>query len=130
MYNFPENNYDTVLIEEFELDASVGVFDWEKKILQKLVFDVSLFCDFSKASASDDISDAVNYVEVCQVIERITLQKHYQLLEALVEDITQEILQTFALEAVLLSIRKPGAVPKAKQVGVKAFRSRQQSKTD
>ena len=29
-------NQDTVFVEGYELDASIGVFEWEKKILQKM----------------------------------------------------------------------------------------------
>jgi len=116
------SNFDAVLVESFELDASIGVFDWEKKILQKLVFDLTLYCDFSAASQSDEIEDAIDYVAVCSMIEETTLAQHYQLLEALADKLANKILINFPIKSLLLSIRKPGAVPKAKQVGVQVYR--------
>ncbi len=118
---------DTVLIDALELDASIGVFDWEKKIKQRLVFNLELSCDFSKASISDDISDAVNYAQVCDEIEMLVAQKHYQLLEFLAECICSHLFKSFAVSAIKLSIFKPEAVAKTKSVGVRVFREREDS---
>ena len=115
-------NIDTVLIESYEVEASIGVFDWEKEILQKLVFDLTLYCNFSAASLTDEIEDAIDYVAVCKVIEEVTLEQHHQLLESLADKLARTILSRFRLESIALSIRKPGAVPMAKQVGVKVYR--------
>jgi len=122
-------HFDAVLIEAYEVEASIGVFDWEKKIRQKLVFDLTLYCDFSKASQSDDIDDAIDYVAACSLIEEITLQQHHQLLETLANKIAEEVLGRFLVKSLILSIRKPGAVPNAKQVGVKVFRTSSLSAT-
>jgi len=122
MNNQKAIEYDAVLVEGFEVEASIGVFDWEKEILQKLIFDLTLYCDFSAASESDAIEDAINYVAVCNIIEEVTLEQHHQLLEALAEKLAKKLLSCFSIDSILLSIRKPGAVPKAKQVGVRVFR--------
>lgn len=117
---------DEVFIDSFEVDASIGVFDWEKEIKQRLVFDLTLQCDFSAASESDEIDDAIDYVAVCEQIERITLAKHYQLLEALADTIVTSLFKSFELHAITLKISKPGAVAKARSVGVKISRTRDQ----
>ena len=121
---------DQVLVEQFELDASIGVFEWEKQIKQKLVFDVLLDGDFTAAAASDDIVDAINYVSVCDEITKISLAKHYQLLESLANDIASSLLAKFAIEGLVLTIRKPGAVAKAKSVGVRVSCRRAQVDND
>ena len=115
-------NSDTVLIESYEVEASIGVFDWEKEVKQRLVFDLELFGDFSKACQSDDIDDAVDYTAVCAEIDETINQGHFELLEALAEKIAQHILAKFPLESLVLSIRKPGAVPEAKSVGFRIQR--------
>ncbi|MFT6903725.1 MAG: dihydroneopterin aldolase [Oleiphilaceae bacterium] len=121
------NNSDNVLIESLALDASIGVFDWEKKIKQRLVFNLELVCDFSKAAMSDDIHDAVNYAQVCEEIEILINLKHYQLLEFLAERICCHLFEVFAISAINLSIHKPDAVSKTKSVGVAVFRERTDS---
>jgi len=109
---------DTVLIERYEVEASIGVFDWEKEIKQCLLFDLKLFGDFSLACRSDEINHAVDYAAVCSEIDTIVSIKHYQLLEALAETISQHLLMKFPLDSLELIIRKPGAVPRAENVGV------------
>ena len=109
---------DTVLIEAYEVEASIGVFDWEKEVKQQLIFDLELFGDFSQACQSDDIHHAVNYAEVCMEIDAIVAVKHYDLLEALAESIAQHLLGLFAIDHLALTIRKPGAVERAKNVGI------------
>lgn len=120
----PSSQNDIVLIQGLALEASIGVFDWEKKIKQQLVFDLELSCDFSKASVSDDIQDAVNYAQVCEEIEKILSFKHYQLLEYLAEKISGHLFETFQISSVKLTIFKPEAVAKTRQVGVSIFRER------
>jgi len=110
--------HDAVLIENFEVEASIGVFDWEKKIKQCLLFDLKLLGDFSKACQSDDINHAVDYAAVCDEIDAIVNAAHYELLEALAEKIAQHLLAKFSIDNIELSIRKPGAVPRAINVGV------------
>jgi dihydroneopterin aldolase len=117
-----KNNSDKVLIDGLELDASIGVFDWEKKVKQRLVFNLELHCDFSKASVTDDIQDAVNYAQVCEEIARLICLKHYQLLEFLAERICCHLFDSFAISAIKLSIHKPDAVAKTNSVGVTIFR--------
>lgn len=117
-------NSDKVLIQSLTLDASIGVFEWEKKIKQRLVFDLELSCDFSQASQSDDIADAVNYASVCEEIEKLLSLQHYQLLEFLSEKICQHLFKCFTISAINLSIYKPEAVPKTTSVGVRIFRQR------
>ncbi len=116
---------DIVFVQDLTLDASIGVFEWEKKIKQRLIFNLELSCDFSKASQSDDILDAVNYASVCEEIEKVVSIKHYQLLEFLAEQICDHLFESFNISAVSLIIYKPDAVPKTRSVGVKVYRQRQ-----
>lgn len=115
---------DSVLIEGLSLDASIGVFEWEKQIKQGLVFDVALYGDFSKAAKSDAIQDTVDYSAVCSAIQEILQQQHYNLLEYLAERIARTILDGFTITAVGLTIYKPGAVTNTKQVGVRIYREK------
>tara|TARA_R110002167_G_scaffold6896_3_gene32547 strand:+ start:1761 stop:2159 length:399 start_codon:yes stop_codon:yes gene_type:complete len=119
-----QNMCDKVLIHELELAASIGVFDWEKKIKQRLVFSLELYCDFTKATLTDDIDDAVNYAQVCQEIETLLSLKHYQLLEYLAERVCHQLFDSFPISAIQLTINKPEAVSKTKSVGVSVFRER------
>jgi dihydroneopterin aldolase len=122
----PWQHVDTVLVKGLRLDASIGVFEWEKQIKQTLVFDLELFCDFTAALSSDAIEDAVDYAAVCQEIETLLTRKHYQLLENLAGEITRALLEKFSLQAIRLEIYKPGAVASTEHVGVRMFRCQTQ----
>lgn len=127
--NSPEDYHkeDTVLIKALRLDASIGVFEWEKQIKQTLVFDVELYCDFTKSAQTDAIQDAVNYAAVCHEIETLLSLGHYQLLEYLAENICQHLLAHFAISALTLAIYKPGAVSNTEHVGVRIVRIKTQA---
>lgn len=116
--------HDTVLVKGLRVDASIGVFDWEKKIKQTLVFEAELFADFSAAARSDAIEDAVDYSAVCSEIAVLISQKHYQLLEYMADQVCEHLLSRFNISALTLAIHKPGAVANTDYVGVKVFRSK------
>ena len=120
-------NEDTVLIKALRLDASIGVFEWEKQIKQSLVFDVELYTDFTKAARTDAIQDAVDYAAVCHEIESLLSKGHYQLLEYLAEHICQHLLAHFAISALKLAIYKPAAVANTEHVGVSIVRTKTQA---
>ncbi|MFV1872456.1 MAG: dihydroneopterin aldolase [Oleiphilus sp.] len=124
MINLDATQSDIVLIDNLALEASIGVFDWEKKVKQVLQFDLELCCDFTKAAQSDDIDDAVNYAQVCEEVAEVLGRQHYQLLEYLAEQICQHLFQAFPVSAISLSIHKPNAVPKTSRVGVRVIRQR------
>ena len=46
---------DKVFIHELTAFASIGAYDWEHTIKQRLVFDIELYWDFSKAVETDDV---------------------------------------------------------------------------
>lgn len=113
---------DIIFIEGLSVEASIGVYDWEKEIKQKLIFDLELGVDLSPAGKSDDVNDTVCYATVSAHITELTQKEHIELLEALGEQITSSILAKFAVTSVKLKISKPGAVPTAKAVGIQIVR--------
>ncbi len=114
---------ETVFVKQLELAASIGVFDWEKKVRQNLVFDLDLEIDFSLAAETDTLGYTVNYADVCDEIRLIVEAKHYDLLEALALDIETMLLDKFAVLGFCLQISKPGAVKEAQAVGIRITRS-------
>lgn len=57
-----------VEIENMEFYAYHGCYETERIVGNEFVVSVSLETDLSKPAASDDICDAVNYVEVYEII--------------------------------------------------------------
>ncbi|PKM03319.1 MAG: dihydroneopterin aldolase, partial [Gammaproteobacteria bacterium HGW-Gammaproteobacteria-4] len=47
---------DKVFIEALEIDCVIGIYDWERKITQKVVLDIEMAFDNRKPAASDNIA--------------------------------------------------------------------------
>mgnify|MGYP000675210947 CR=1 FL=1 len=52
---------DKVFIEQLEVITTIGVYDWEQEIKQKLVLDIEMAHDNRPAGKSDDVVDALDY---------------------------------------------------------------------
>lgn len=120
------NTPDIVFVQSLGVEASIGVYDWEKQIKQKLLFDLELSCNLIEAGISDNVDDTVCYATVCESITKLTQSQHFELLEALAEQICSTLLTQFPIDAITLRIHKPGAVPEAQSVGIQISRHRLQ----
>ena len=113
---------DSVLIEGLVVETVVGVYDWERKVDQRLVVDLEMAWDNRVPGASDDVSDALDYAAVS---ERVTLCLQVlkpKLLEHGAETLAAELQAQFGIRWLALTLRKPGAVPEARSVGVRIER--------
>ncbi len=59
---------DLVFIEQLEVIASIGVYDWEQEIKQKLVLDLEMAHDNRPAALQDDVMLALDYAAVSQAV--------------------------------------------------------------
>ena len=107
-----------VFVKNLVVDAVIGVYDWERKIRQRLEFDITMTFDISAAALSDDLTDALDYAAVSQRVTKLVEASEYQLLEALVKSCADVIIDEFDVAKVLIEVRKPGAVPNADCVGI------------
>ncbi len=55
---------DKVFIEGLEIEALIGIYDWERRIRQTLRFDLEMGFDNRKPAASDAIADTLDYKAV------------------------------------------------------------------
>ena len=113
---------DSVFIKGLAIDATIGVYDWERTIKQRLVIDLDMRFDISSAAKTDDITHALDYSAVSQRIISFVEKSAYQLLEALAEKLTQIVMDEFSVSGLKLKINKPGAVPEAASVGLVIIR--------
>ncbi len=109
---------DIVFIEQLTVITTIGVYDWEQGIRQKLVFDVEMGWDNSKAAASDDVKDCLSYADVSDAIIAHVEPQRFALVERVAEEVANILLERFQSPWVRIKVSKPGAVAHAKQVGV------------
>ncbi|MGO1072377.1 dihydroneopterin aldolase [Lysobacter sp. CA199] len=115
---------DHVFIEGLEIEALIGIYDWERSIRQPLVFDLEMAFDNRVPAASDAIGDTLDYAAVCERISQFVGQSGFGLVETLAERVAAMVLDEFKVSRVRLKLSKPGAIRNARAVGVCIERSR------
>lgn len=115
---------DKVFIEGLDIDALIGIYDWERRIRQTLRFDLEMGFDNRIPAASDDIADTLNYKAVSKRLIEFVQQSEFGLVETLAERCAAIVLDEFQVQCLRLKLSKPGAVRGAQAVGVIIERSR------
>ncbi|MBS0213590.1 MAG: dihydroneopterin aldolase [Proteobacteria bacterium] len=115
---------DRVFIENLEIDTLIGIYDWERKIRQPLVFDLEMGFDNRVPAGSDDIADTLDYKAVSKRLIAFVSESSFGLVETLAERCAQIVLDEFPVAWLRLKLSKPGAVRGARAVGVVIERNR------
>ena len=109
---------DKVFIEGLEIEALIGIYDWERRIRQPLVFDLEMAFDNRRPAASDAIGDTLDYKAVSKRLIAFVEASSFQLVETLAERCAAIVRDEFGVAWLRLRLSKPGAVRGAKAVGV------------
>ncbi|HUX20797.1 MAG TPA: dihydroneopterin aldolase [Spirochaetia bacterium] len=117
---------DRIHITGLLLRCIVGINPDERENKQDVVIDITLFADLSKAGASDNIDDTVNYRTIKNRVVALVESSSFFLVEKLAEEIARECLVNPMVEAVKVSVEKPGALRFARSVGVELLRLKAQ----
>ena len=115
---------DRVTVTGLEVEAVIGIHDWERRVRQRLLVDLEVATDAARVAAADDISLAVDYSALSDRVGEFICLGSYRLLETLAEEAAAMILAEFGVEWLRLKVSKPGAVPAADSVAVVIERSR------
>lgn len=113
---------DRVFIEQLEVQALIGVYDWERTAKQQLLLDLEMAWDNQPAAACDKLTHALDYAAVCQRIEEFAAQSSFELVESFAEHLVALLRREFAIPWLRLRLTKPAAVPQARGVGVEIVR--------
>lgn len=109
---------DIVFIEQLTVITTIGVYDWEQTISQKLAFDIEMAWDNRQAASSDDVNDCLSYADVSEAVISHVSGGRFALVERVAEEVAQLLLTRFNSPWVRLKVSKPGAVAQAANVGV------------
>lgn len=109
---------DRVLIEGLEIRTIIGIYEWEREIRQTVRLDLEMAWDISRAAASDDIADALDYKAVAKRLIAFVEASSFGLIEALAEACAKVVLEEFAVSWLRLKLSKPGAVRGSENVAV------------
>ncbi|OBX07437.1 dihydroneopterin triphosphate 2'-epimerase [Gallibacterium salpingitidis] len=107
-----------IFIEELTVFTQIGVYDWEQKIKQKLIFDIEMAWDSEQAAKTDDVQYCLNYAEVSEFILNYVEKHAFSLIERVAYEVIEQLHQQFHIQHIRLKLRKPDAVAQAKAVGI------------
>lgn len=109
---------DIVFIEQLSVITTIGVYDWEQTIEQKLVFDIEMGWDNRLAAKSDDVKDCLSYADISETVVKHVEGQRFALVERVAEEVADLLLSRFNSPWVRIKLSKPGAVARAANVGV------------
>jgi 7,8-dihydroneopterin aldolase/epimerase/oxygenase len=109
---------DKVFIEQLTVITTIGVYDWEQEIKQKLVLDIEMAHDNHTAGKSDNVQDALDYSQVSQAVIDHIENGRFLLVERVAEEVAEIIMSRFCVPWIKIRLTKPGAVAQASGVGV------------
>ena len=117
------NNKDKVLIEGLTVLTTIGVYEWEKTIKQKLILDLEMSWDNKPAGESDDVSLCLDYFLVSQSVTSFIQSTQFELIECVAERVAQLVIQKFSVQWLKVKVSKPGAIANVSNVAVVIERS-------
>ncbi len=103
---------DFIHIEALELDCIVGVRPWERRRPQRILLDLALGIDSSRAGRSGRIGLTCDYDQVADEVQALLRFREYQLIEVATEELAATLFGVHpALCRVSLRLTKPAALP-------------------
>ncbi len=113
---------DKIFIKDLLVRCILGINPDERVNKQDIVINLTLYSDFSRAAASEDINDTVNYKELKLAVIDLAENSSFLLVEKLTEEIAALCLDRRGVRAVKVQVEKPTALRFARSVGVEIFR--------
>jgi dihydroneopterin aldolase len=113
-----------VFVRDLELMASVGIFEVEKRYMQRIVVNVDLDVLDRYDGHSDRLTDVVDYGAVVDDVRRIVESRHFNLIETLAERIAEACLVDARVAKARVGIEKPDILPGCRSVGIAIERRR------
>ncbi len=99
---------DMLKLYDVTIETHVGVFEWERKELQKIWLDIELPIDARGAAKVDDVHHVVDYGALVTQLHQHIGQRTYHLMETIAEESAQLILEHFPTHQVQVRVKKRG----------------------
>lgn len=119
-----DSKKDWIFLKGLETRCVIGIYDWERKVKQKISLDLEMRTDARRAARRDRVEDTLNYKEIAKRLLREIPKTRFRLVESLAEFIARICLREFGIQEMTVRVSKPGAIRGAKNVGVEITRTR------
>ncbi len=116
---------DRIHITDLSVSGILGINPDERVNPQEILVNATLWADTRPASISDDIEDAVNYRTITKRLIAHIERGEPMLVERLVAELAEICFESDErIEAVEMTVEKPGALRHARSVGITIRRTR------
>ena len=116
---------DTIFLSGLTTECIIGIWDWERRVRQKVVVDIEMATDIRRAAATDSIDDTLDYKRVSKRLLQFIGDSQFQLVETLTERIAEIVVCEFGVAWVRVRLNKQGAIRGARDVGIQIERRRE-----
>ena len=118
------SGYDLIFLNDFMLEANIGVYKHEKEGAQPLRINVVAKVKNPKKINDNNLQSVVCYNQISKKIKKIIKSGHTILLEKLAEKIFQECFRNKRIETMKIRLEKLDAIQGAASAGIEVERSR------
>jgi dihydroneopterin aldolase len=116
---------DVIFLSGLTTDCIVGIWDWERRVKQKVVIDLEMAADVRRAAATDAIEDTLDYKRVAKRLLKFVGDSEFHLVETLTEQIARVVVIEFGVPWVRVKLNKQGAIRGSRDVGILIERRRE-----
>ncbi len=118
---------DKIIVKALHCSVRVGVRKEEQEVRRNCEVDVVIHTDLAAAARSDDLDQTINYSNVIELIQRLSADAQYKLLESFAYRIFDEIFHKTNARRITVRIRKinPPIEAHFDYVGVQLTRDRE-----
>ena len=120
----PNSGYDLIFLNDFMIDANIGVYKHEKIKSQPLRINIIAKVKNPKKINDDKLHSVVCYNQISKKIKKIIKSGHTILLEKLAEKIFQECFKNKRIQTMKIRLEKLDAIQEAESAGIEVERSR------
>ena len=105
-------------ITNLRLETIIGCNDWERSRKQKVIINIEMEFDSSKAIASDELRETLDYRSIKKKIITGVTTSTFNLLESLTAHVLEIIMEHERVMAATVTIDKPKALRYADSVSI------------
>lgn len=100
---------DKIILRNMKFYAYHGVLPEENKLGQNFYIDLDIYRSLEQAGKNDDLDQSINYGEVYKIVEEITTENTFKLIEKLASEIAKTLLLSFDIDKIWIRVKKPEA---------------------
>lgn len=113
-----------VFIDRYELMASVGIYEHERRYIQRVIVSLSMLVRDDYDGSSDTLGNVYNYELSIDAIKETVASAHFNLIETMAQRIADACLRAPEVLSVTVRVEKPDVLTECRAVGIEIERSR------